>query len=95
MKLGDIKSMKPAVEKLLDKNGWTVEKIATSTAPVLAKHRGIGLKLGGKLIEEARALVNQPRPELPGPIAPAPEQEIQMSPRVRRAVMSSDQGWNK
>ena len=95
MKLSDLESLKPFVERLLEADGWTVGKVATATAPALATYRGVSLKLAGTLIQEARALVNTAPPELPGPVAPSAPVDTGMSPRVRRAIMSSDQGWNK
>jgi len=95
MSLSQIESLTPAMERLLEKDDWTVIKVATTNTLILSQYRGISRSKALVLIADARAIVNTIQEELAGVVAPAPPVEMGMSPRVRRAVMSSDQEWNK
>lgn len=59
MELLDLKSVTKTVAKKLRIDDLTVEKLATTTAPILAKIRGISLKGAGQIIAEAQELTNK------------------------------------
>jgi hypothetical protein len=99
--IDDLTTATTTAKRGLKSGKWTLESIATSTSPQLSKVRGISLKSAGLIIEEARTLLHTKKLTEaiePEPItipASAVRPEIGMSPRVRRAIMSSDQEWNK
>lgn len=45
--------------KLLVQDNWTMAKLATSQPGVLKKYKGIGMATAGKIVIEARRLINQ------------------------------------
>lgn len=59
MDLTENKYITTASAKLLVKDNWTMAKLATSQSGVLKKYKGIGMVTAGKIINEARRLINQ------------------------------------
>ena len=79
--------LKPEIKAALERDRWTVARLATATAKQLTPYPGIGSKTAEDIIAKAQALVNADKlseaQHLEQPVQPE-EPEPAMSVRVRR-----------
>lgn len=92
MRLTDIAGISPYLATELERDGWTIEAVATTTPKKLTSYSGVGMATARKIIKAVQDMVNEwllaesAKPE-PGPkVEPTKRlvEPLQMSVRVRR-----------
>lgn len=59
MDLKEVTGLMPILKKKLEKDGWTLEKLATATAEQLTRYKGLSVQMAWRAIIEARKLVHE------------------------------------